>query len=474
MGGLSKKAFQLNSIVAKEGRPHLTLDAGDLLFKSGAVIAGQETISTLKAAAIVEAYDVMGYDAVAVGGQDLIAGISHLQSLRKKSKFVWVSANLVTKSTKKLIVRPDVTLKAGGITVGVIGLTGPTILPATEDAMILPWDQVLPELVAKVSKKSDLVILLSNLPAAENQRIAEAFKTIHLIIQSRSGANSISADPVNNTVVVNSGPQGKYLGVLDIAWQPSKSWDDQKGKILIRKKEALEQVRFHLLRFRQDKDPETALRNQPDQLKTYHLLQEREREFMREIDELTREMKEDGLNGQPSTYRNRFIAMDVGLPDHPEVLAIVSRLKEAINLMGQQQSKVVPPVPVSQPYLGSTGCGQCHGPERAAWLKTPHAMAYKTLERAGQQFNPECLPCHVTGMTMAQGKDAMSLPEDRRGVGCESCHGPGRGHAVVPKGNAVVPKPGASVCVACHIAPHDPNFDYAEQVKKVGHGKEFN
>lgn len=472
MGGLSKKAFQLNAIATKdEARSHLTLDAGDLLFKGGAVtLPGQETLGTLRAAAIVEAYDVMGYDAVAVGGKDLAAGIPFLQSLRKKSKFVWVSANLVTRSTKKLIVRPGVTLKAGDVKVGVIGLTGPAILPATEDAMILPWDQVLPELLVKVSKKHDLVVILSNLPVADNQRIAERYKTVHLIIQSGVSANSITPEPINNTVVVSVGSQGKQLGVMEIDWQPSKWWDNQKGEALIRKKEALEQVRFHLLQFRQEKDPEIALRNRPDQLNTYHLLQGREREFVSDIDKLTIEIKKDvATNGQPATYRNRFVPMEVSLPDQPEVLEIVTRLKEAVNSLGQQQSKMEPSAPVSQPYLGSTGCGQCHSAQRAAWLKTPHAMAFKTLEKARQQFNPECLPCHVTGMSMAQGKEALSLPEYLRGVGCESCHGAGRGHAVAPKGNAMVSTPSPSVCLHCHIPPHDPDFDYAKQIKKVGH-----
>lgn len=471
MGGLSKKAFQINAIGAKShDRPRIVLDAGDLLFKNGTVVSAQESIGTLKAAAIVEAYDAMGYDAVAVGGQDLVAGLPYFQSLRKKSKFVWVSANLVSRSTKKLLVRPGVTLNVGGAKVGVIGMTGPAILPATDDVMILPWEQVLPELAAKVSKKHDFVVLLSNLPAADNQRIAETYDNIHLIVQSKAAANAISAKPINNTVVVNAAPQGKYLGVLEIDWQSNKRWDDQKAETLDRKKEALEQVRFNLLKFRQDKDPETALRNRPDQLNTYHLLQEREREFIGEIKRMTSEMKADQLtSGRLSTYQNRFVAMEVALPDQPEVLEIVARLKGAINALGKQQRQAGPSAPVSEPYLGSTGCAQCHSVQYSAWQKTPHAMAYKTLEKNRQQFNPECLPCHVTGVTTAQGKEALSLREDRRGVGCESCHGPGRSHAVVPKGNAMSLIPSPSMCLGCHLSPHDPDFNYTQQVKKVAH-----
>lgn len=412
----------------------------------------------------------MGYDAVAVGGQDLTAGTPYLQALAKEAKFVWVSANLVAKSTKKTIVRPGVTLQAGGIKVGVIGLTGPAILPATDDVMILPWDQVLPGLAEKVGKKHDLVVLLSNLPAADNQRIAETYSNIHLIIQSGAAANAISAEPVNNTVVVSAGPQGKQLGALVIDWQPGKRWGSQKGEALSRKKEALEQVRFQLSTFRQDADPETALRNRPDQLNTYHLLQQREGEFVADIERLSKDVAAEGLaNGRPSAYRNRFVAMEASLPDQPDVLEIVTHLKEEINAMGQQQGQSSPPSPSRQLYLGSTGCGSCHSIQRAAWQKTPHASAYQMLERDRQQFNPECLPCHVTGITMAQGKEALSLPEDRRGVGCESCHGPVRDHGEGVKGKAMIRKPPPEMCLACHIPPHDPDFDYAVEIKKVSH-----
>jgi len=471
LGGLSKKAFQLAAIAGEdEAKPHFALDAGNLLFKQGGLVPGREGQGKLTATAIVKAYNAMGYDAVAVGGLDLQAGVPFLQSLAKEAKFAWLSANLVSQSTKKAIMRPGVTLQARGIKVWVVGLTGAAILPANEDAMILPWDQVLPGLLDKEAKTHDLVVLLSSLPAPDNQRIAETYRNIHLVIQAGVAANVISAQPINNTVLASAGPQGKQLGVLEIDWQPSKRWASQARENLASTREALAQVQFQLSAIRQDPDPETALRNRPEQLNAYHLLQKRETALVADVERLSKEVaEEDRGRDRPSTYRNRFVAMEATLPDQPQVLSLITRLKEEVNAMGQQQGVASPPAPGRQIYLGSAGCGSCHQSQHAAWQATPHASAYQALAKDRQQFNPECLPCHVTGIAMDQGKEALSLPEDRRGVGCESCHGPVRDHRERRQGKDMIRKPSPEMCLTCHVPPHDLDFEYGAAIKKVGH-----
>lgn len=468
MGGLSKKGFQFNKIATETGRPHLTLDAGDLLFKSAALNPGQEEQEKMTAAAIVQAYNLIGYNAVCVGGRDLIAGLAYLQSLSKEAKFTWLSANLVAKATKKPLFKASTTVTVAGVKVGVIGLTGPAILAATEEATILPWDQVLPDLLAKVTKTHDLVILLSNLPAADSQKIAEAYDTIHLIIQSGANANAISPEPINNTIVASTGPQGKHIGIMEINWQASKRWGDQKAEVLAKKKGALDRLLWQLSKYQQDKDPETALRNQPDHLKAYHALQAQEQELRSEIDQLAKALDQQGpSSGEPSAYNSRFMAMETDLPDQPDIARLVDTLDTAINKLGKRQAKTA--VKSDSPYLGSRSCAPCHAAQMATWQKTRHATAYTTLEKDKQQFNQGCLPCHVTGVSMEQASESLSIIEDRRGVGCETCHGPGRLHIANPKSNPMTHKPGPDVCLACHSGPHDDSFTYEERIKMVGH-----
>jgi 2',3'-cyclic-nucleotide 2'-phosphodiesterase (5'-nucleotidase family) len=469
LGGLSKKGFQLNNLAALATRPHLTLDAGALLFKHSNINPRQLEQEKMTAATIVEAYNLIGYDAVCVGSQDLVAGLPYLTVLNKAAKFAWLSANLVQKSTKKPLFKPSTSIKIGGIKAGVIGLTGPSVLETTDDAIILPWDQVLPGLVAKMAKDNELIILLSNLPAADNQQIAADYPAIPLIIQSGASANSISPEPINNTLVVNTAPQGKHVGILEISWQPSRHWGNPKTAVLANKKVSLDRLLWELSKYQQDKDPETALRNQPEQLKAYHILRTQEQELRGEIEQLIKEIDKQGSpKSEPSTYSNRFIAMESDTPDHPEISHLIANLDAAVNKLGQRQAESTS-VQANSPYLGFRGCGTCHPKQMASWQQTEHAKAYTTLEKGNQQFNQSCLPCHVTGIEITQAAESLALPDDRRGVGCETCHGSGRRHSESPKANPLSHRPGPEVCLTCHTTPHDKKFDYDKRIQMIRH-----
>ena len=462
LGGLPKKGFQLKAIAQqKAGYPHLALDAGNLLFKHDHIVPGQEEQEEMTAAAIVEAYNLIGYTAVGIGSRDLIAGVPYLLTLRDKAKFAWLSANLVAKSTKQPLFKPSITRTFGTVKVSILALTGARALPETDEATILPWDQVLPGLIEQVASKHDLVILLSNLSVADNQRIAETYDRIHLIIQSGATAEASSQGPINNTVLVSAAPQGRGIGIMEINWQAGGRWGDKKGEALVKRKADLDRLLWQLGKYQQN-----TLREQPDQLKAYHALRTREQELRGEIKRLAKEVgQHQPEEVEPASYANRFMAMEETLPDQPEILAVTDRLDRALNQLGRQKAKA--PVPVDPLYLGAQGCGPCHPSQLAAWQQTPHARAYKTLADNDQQFNTNCLPCHVTGVTMDRANDALSVPENRRGVGCETCHGPGRRHGENPAGPPLTRKPSPEVCRGCHLPPNDTSFDYERNIKMV-------
>lgn len=109
-------------------------------------------------------------------------------------------------------------------------------------------------------------------------------------------------------------------------------------------------------------------------------------------------------------------------------------------------------------FVGSSRCGECHTSAHEIWEKTAHAKATKTLENlkhpSNRQFDPECMRCHTVGLQhpggyndfvpnlanwpqkpvppVAAGRLAKHNQE-LRGVGCESCHGPGSEHVKNPE-----------------------------------------
>jgi len=186
----------------------------------------------------------MRYDAVAIGRNDLAAGLSFLKRQAARAEFTWLSANLVSRSEGTPLFPAHLIRQAGNISVGVIGLTGSDIsnpFPENEDAVVLPWQKVLPDLVADLADKCDLLILLSNNGPLQNQEIAASFPDIHIIIQSTPRTGNITPQISNKSLIGQTGKQGKYLGWMLINWQKSKIWGREGAtKELATKKQELD------------------------------------------------------------------------------------------------------------------------------------------------------------------------------------------------------------------------------------------
>lgn len=121
-----------------------------------------------------------------------------------------------------------------------------------------------------------------------------------------------------------------------------------------------------------------------------------------------------------------------------------------------------------KPFAGSAKCGSCHRSAEKVWQSSGHAHALLTLERDGHGKNPECVPCHVVGLTKTTGFKSRSLTPNLANVGCESCHGAGAAHAANPW-KVRLPKVGKPSCLPCHTLDNSPNFEFSRYWKKIRH-----
>jgi hypothetical protein len=176
--------------------------------------------------------------------------------------------------------------------------------------------------------------------------------------------------------------------------------------------------------------------------------------------------------------------------DHTRMMKYVAhsqaRLAEAVPMDKRQfhidtvKSQTYIDFCASSEYVGSASCQPCHGKSHADWALSKHAKAFATLEKAGKAEDPACVKCHVTGMGHTGGfvniKDTPALA----GVGCESCHGPGKRHIEAKTKEerlesifkfdekcptCVVER----VCRTCHDEKNDKDFDLARDRKKILH-----
>lgn len=180
-------------------------------------------------------------------------------------------------------------------------------------------------------------------------------------------------------------------------------------------------------------------------------------------------------DGSIENQVNRFIALDSAVPDDPHALeTVTSAHTEFTNQQSQSAQKILSNpqagsllTAVNANYVGAETCAGCHAREYEIWQKTPHAHAMATLEKKSQQFDNECVGCHVVGFEKGGFQSLMTTPQ-LANVQCESCHGPAREHTLKPaKGFGHMETPVG--CVQCHTQPNSPDFDFSTYWPQVAH-----
>ena len=185
--------------------------------------------------------------------------------------------------------------------------------------------------------------------------------------------------------------------------------------------------------------------------------------------------------GQKFKFDYRKVPIEEKLPSDPGLVQLYKDYQLMVreeDLLGQV-SRVT--LPNGLEYLGSKSCGlaPCHKYEYKIWSKkSPHNHAYQTLVKVGSQYDPECVICHVVGLTYETGFVSEKSQKDLRDVGCEVCHGPGSKHMaalLMNEKDSGTDEP-KSRCIDCHTSEHSPEFEAKEQQyrKKIVHWKEQN
>lgn len=418
MGGLSKKAYQISVLTDKSAPPSVLLDAGNLLFKQPTVTQSQELLT---AAGLMEIYQQMAYDAVAVGPQDLAAGIEFLKNGQVRD-FPWLSANLTDKQHIPLFPGVKI-ITRGEIKIGIIGLTG-QIAAASQEFIVADWRKVLPEHLQRLAKECQLVIALSSLAGEDNAELTRQFPRVHMLISADRQQGNLIPRVNNSTLVTQTMNQGKYLGVLNLDWIPGSSWAKDR---------------------------------------------EEERRIASE--------KEDSHSF--SSFSGNFIPLNKNLPEDQKIATRIEGIKQQISTHNQKlatpdkQPQIAGDNPLFSGLAGFARCQECHPRQAQFWNSTRHAAAYATLQRQQQNFNLDCLPCHITknpapeGAGSSPAESFLTLPPVLQSVGCEACHGAGLAHADTPDKIKPQRKVEEKICLACHTHERDPGFDYRLKSTKV-------
>ncbi|CAK8723464.1 Cytochrome c554 and c-prime [Candidatus Electronema halotolerans] len=471
-GGMSRKAAQISQIAAAEQLPFLYLDSGGLLFKETRLPAGQEEQAKIAAQGLAAAMQVMRCQAAGVGAHDLAGGVELLRQFQDTGQLTWLSMNLVDRQQNQPVFTPWLLTKTAGLSVAVLGLTNEKtrLAPADQEHYaLLPWEQTLPKALAQVRDKADMIILLSSCPETVNKKIAKAHPEINLLLHSGPGAATAYPVMVNQTVFAQTGPRGKSLGLLRIVWTAAGKWDQQDLSAIRMEQSRLDRIILQMSRFREKHENWDLSRD-----KDWQLLLADKQAAKNRINTMLRQQKPPDKS--LSRFTARFIPLESELPEDPAVLAIMDRTAQRINAFSKAEKADQPTTAADalRSLAGWQSCADCHAAQAAFWQQTGHARSMAALEAKKQQFNPDCVVCHVTlpdpagAAEIKENKLLLRLPEQFRRVSCESCHGPAAAHDADPTETPVPHRqPGEQVCKTCHQPEHDSHFVFAEKEKRI-------
>jgi len=201
----------------------LVLDSGDLLFKKHINPVPENEIKGIdeKAHLMIESFNLMGYDAIGIGDDDLTLGKEFLLEISKKANFPFLSSNLFDETSGKNLFQLSLIKQVHGLRIGVFSLFSPDLFtnpsdPRRKGLNIRPPIEVAQAMVKELKPKTDLIILLSHLGYAKDLELAQSVEGINIIIGGHTGINLVYPLVIKNTIILQSASRGMFGARLDL------------------------------------------------------------------------------------------------------------------------------------------------------------------------------------------------------------------------------------------------------------------
>jgi len=209
LGGLKRRAQLLDDLRKKQ--------PASLVVSAGGLIASDGASDRIKSEFILEGFNLLKYDAVALQWKDIAFGPAFL----KAQPLPWLSSNWHDDSFAK---RLEITRNNGDLRLHAYAWLDPSESPTRK--MAGQHHLVVDEkdkLLAQIKQSHDsgaLTLLAVNKPLDEIQKLFDLSAVDLLMIQSKYEEFS-EPQTLNNTLVLQAGSRGMRLGKLDFTFNPN-------------------------------------------------------------------------------------------------------------------------------------------------------------------------------------------------------------------------------------------------------------
>lgn len=201
-----------------------TADGPFLVLSGGDMWTGPAISTWFSGDSTVEIMNQMGYRAAAIGNHEFDFGVDVLRRQAQALKFPLLSANLVRKGTTEHpdFVKPFVVVEAGGLKIGIIGLTTTTTPQVTNpkhvaDFHFLPYADALTRYAPRVrAAGADVLIVLAHVCGDQVRGLAPKAKALGVDVLTTGHCHERIAEEIGGVAIIGGGDYLKSYARLTL------------------------------------------------------------------------------------------------------------------------------------------------------------------------------------------------------------------------------------------------------------------
>lgn len=196
---------------------------GTLLLSAGDMFQGTPVSNLFKGRSVADVMNYLKFDAMVIGNHEFDWGMDVLQHLTASSRFPYLSANIKDERGRYLPgVKPYIIVERKNVKIAIIGVTTPQVPRITTPGLLKHMtvdnpEVILPRFIRKAKDEGAvLIIVLSHMGLDADKDLARRIPGIHVIVGGHSHTALENPVVVGNTIIVQAGAYGLYLGVLKL------------------------------------------------------------------------------------------------------------------------------------------------------------------------------------------------------------------------------------------------------------------
>ncbi|MGZ3578900.1 MAG: bifunctional metallophosphatase/5'-nucleotidase [Syntrophales bacterium] len=200
---------------------------GVLLLSAGDMFQGTPVSNLFKGRSVTDVMNYLKFDAMAIGNHEFDWGMDALLHLVASSRFPYLSANIKDEGGRYLPgVKPYVIFERKTVKIAIIGITTPEApritMPGRFKHMTVERpEDILPGFIKEAKDEgAGIIIVLSHLGIDADKDLAQRIAGIDVIVGGHSHTALENPVLVGNTIIVQAGAYGLYLGVLKLRIDP--------------------------------------------------------------------------------------------------------------------------------------------------------------------------------------------------------------------------------------------------------------